>query len=164
MVAKSAVSESSAADHLSTQREVERAASVDVPVLVSAIQFNERITYARLVHACSDRSEHPFIELQCGSKHAAASTANELTLDVLAASFRDARGGSLFIDDVGELSVTCQSWLCRQLSLQRLRQLETGRGVRLIAGSSGTLLDHVSIGRFDSYLFYRLNVIHIDRR
>jgi DNA-binding NtrC family response regulator len=137
--------------------ELARAATLDVPVLVSAASPSERSTYARLLHARSGRSEQAFVELQCG-RRADSTRSIQVTNSDLKTSFLRARGGTLYLDDVAALDVLCQTWLCSQLSTELIT-----RRVRVISGSDGSLADRVADGSFEPYLFYRLNVIHVDR-
>ena len=116
-----------------------------------------------LEQARSSRSEHPFVELPCEADEHGATA---LELRHLREGFDRARGGTLFIDDVGTLSAVCQAYL-----LLRLAESMTLTGanddhsptVRVISGSDGSLMERLSNGTFDAYLFYRLNVIHVDR-
>lgn len=135
-----------------------RAAALDVPVLVSAATSNERSTYARLLHACSTRSEHPFVELRCAGRADTSARSRQVTTGELRTAFRRARGGTLYLDDVHVLDVLCQTWLCSQLTREMI-----AHRVRLISGSDGSLAERVADGKFEPYLFYRLTVIHVDR-
>ena len=135
-----------------------RAARLDVPVLVSAANAVERRTYARLLHLRSDRSEQPFVELQCNSRRDGRSRRRPLRIAELKTSFVRAGGGTLYLDDVAALSLICQTWLCSHLCVEM-----RAHRVRVISGSNGTLANLVTQGDFEPYLFYRLNVIHIDR-
>jgi two-component system, NtrC family, response regulator PilR len=144
--------------------EIESAAARDVPVLVSAFRSSERNTYARLVHARSSRSERPFVELPCEADEHGATA---LELRHLREGFDRARGGTLFIDDVGTLSAVCQAYLLLRLAESRAPPTRANDDqsptVRVISGSDGSLTERLSNGTFDAYLFYRLNVIHVDR-
>jgi DNA-binding NtrC family response regulator len=125
---------------------------------VSAGNAVERRTYARLLHSRSDRSEQPFVELQCNIRGDGQPRRRPLRIADLKASFVRARGGTLYLDDVAALSLICQTWLCSHLCVEM-----TAHRVRVISGSDGTLANLVTLGDFELYLFYRLNVIHIDR-
>jgi DNA-binding NtrC family response regulator len=135
-----------------------RAASLDVTVLVSAADAVERRTYARLLHSRSERSERPFVEIQCNTRRDGRPRRRPLIIADLKTSLVRARSGTLYLDHVASLSVICQAWLRSQLTAEM-----TSHRVRVISGSDGTLAERVTAGTFDSYLFYRLNVIHIDR-
>ena len=138
--------------------ELARAADLDVPVLVSGATAAERCTYARLLHVRSDRSEQPFIEVHCDRRSDPLARCHPVGIAALKVAFVRARGGTLFLDNVAALDMICQSWLCSHLT----QVMMTGK-VRLISGSDGSLADQVALGRFEPYLFYRLNVIHVDR-
>jgi DNA-binding NtrC family response regulator len=138
--------------------ELARAAALDVPVFVSATSRNERSTYARLLHTRSGRSEQPFVELRCDRRADTSSRSGEMRDNDLKRSFLRARGGTLYLDDVAALDVPSQTWLYLQLTTEIMT-----RRVRLISGSDGSLADRVADGSFEPCLFYRLNVIHVDR-
>jgi len=136
--------------------ELARAAALDVPVLISATNPNERMTYARLLHARSTRSEHPFVELECAA--GAPARARHVTIGRLKTAFIRAQGGTLYLNDVDALDVICQTWLCSHLTTEMIP-----RRVRLISGCGDSLAWRVAEGRFEPYLFYRVNIIHVDR-
>jgi DNA-binding NtrC family response regulator len=143
--------------------EIESAAAWDVPVLISALRPRERNTYARLVHARSSRSEQTFVEIACGGDGQAAIA---LQIHHVREAFVRARGGTLFIEDVSALNAVCQEYLCLRIAESATAAEASddhSREVRVIAGSDGSLCERISSGTFDAYLFYRLNVIHIDR-
>ncbi|MGH7739834.1 MAG: sigma-54-dependent transcriptional regulator [bacterium] len=127
---------------------------------------------AKLLHTLSARSAKPFVELHCG---ALPETLMESELfGYEAGAFTDARkqkqglfeaaqGGSLFLDEVGEMSLPTQSKLLKVLEDRKLRRLggiqEIVLNVRVIAATHRDLEREVKAGRFRADLFYRLNVI-----
>jgi DNA-binding NtrC family response regulator len=135
--------------------ELATAAALDVPVLVSAGNPGERSTYARLLHARSSRSERPFVEVQCGGR---APGSRPRPMTALKTSFVRADGGTLYLDEIDALDIIRQAWLCSHITEELLT-----RRVRVISGSDGSLAARVADGSFEPHLFYRLNVIHIDR-
>ncbi len=118
------------------------AARVRLPVLITAASSRERDLSARLIHANGGLSRGPFVTV-CVDRPPR-----------LRHLFDQARGGTLFIDDVAALNAEAQ----RQL----LALLEGDRSVRLIAGASRHLDADRAAGVFSDTLFYRLNVIHVD--
>lgn len=137
--------------------EIAQAAALDVPVLVSAVNPGERNTYARLLHALSNRRTRSYIEVQCGGRDP-RTRPRPMTIAALKAAFVRAGGGTLYLDDVDALDIIRQAWLCSHIT----KELLTGR-VRVISGSDRSLAARVADGSFEPYLFYRLNVIHLDR-
>lgn len=140
-----------------TPEEFAQAAYLDVPVLVSAANPSERSTYARLLHALSNRRMQPYVEVQCGGRDP-RTRPRPVTIAALRTSFVRADGGTLYLDDIDALDVIRQTWLCSHVTEELLT-----RRVRVISESDRSLAARVADGSFEPYLLYRLNVIHIDR-
>jgi two-component system response regulator AtoC len=127
---------------------------------------------AKLIHYLSPRSAKPFVELHCG---ALPETLMESELfGYEAGAFTDARkqklglfeaaqGGSLFLDEVGEMPISTQTKLLKVLEDHKLRRLgglkEITLDVRIIAATNRNLEHEIKEGRFRADLYYRLNVI-----
>ena len=94
-----------------TPEEFAQAASLDVPVLVSAANPSERSTYARLLHALSNRRMQPYVEVQCRGRDLRTGP-RPVTIAVLRTSFVRADRGTLYLDDIDALDVIRQTWLC----------------------------------------------------
>jgi two-component system response regulator PilR (NtrC family) len=129
---------------------------------------------ARAIHEQSDRAERPFVAVNC-----AAIPENLLESELFghvkgaftgavqnkAGLFETADQGTLFLDEVGELSPTLQVKLLRVIQDKCIRRVG-GTGdrrvdVRLLAATNRELEEEVSEGRFREDLYYRLNVIQI---
>lgn len=129
---------------------------------------------AKLIHYLSPRASKPFVELHCG---AFPETLMESELfGYEAGAFTDARkqkpglfeaaqGGSLFLDEVGEMPLSTQTKLLKVLEDHKLRRLgsvkEIALDVRIIAATNRDLERETKEGKFRADLFYRLNVIPI---
>ncbi len=127
---------------------------------------------AKLIHYLSPRSAKPFVELHCG---ALPETLMESELfGYEAGAFTDARkqklglfeaaqGGSLFLDEVGEMPLSTQTKLLKVLEDHKLRRLggvkEVLLDVRIIAATNRDLEKETREGKFRADLYYRLNVI-----
>ena len=98
---------------------------------------------AEVIHLSSVRSKAPFVKRAAGG----------LTLTELDAAMREAAGGSLFIDEIAQLTP--------QLQLSIGTALEEGSATRLMAGNTRDLGVEVAAGRFSADLFYRLEVLTV---
>ncbi len=153
--------------------QIERVAEQDkVTALVLGETGTGKEHVAKLIHTLSARSAKPFVELHCG---ALPETLMESELfGYEAGAFTDARkqkqglfeaaqGGSLFLDEVGEMPLATQTKLLKVLEDRKLRRLggikEIVLDVRVIAATHRDLEVEVKEGRFRADLYYRLNVI-----
>jgi DNA-binding NtrC family response regulator len=130
---------------------------------------------ARRIHARSPRSDGPFIPVNCAAipadlieaelfGHVAGAFTGAAT--ARAGRFRQADGGSLFLDEVGELTLAAQAKLLRVIQENVVDVLGSDQpisvDVRLIVATNKNLGAEVKAGRFREELFYRLNVVEIE--
>ncbi len=146
----------------------------NVTVLVLGETGTGKEHVARLIHLFSPRSAKPFVELHCG---AFPETLLESELfGYEAGAFTDAKkqkrglfevaqGGTVFLDEVGELPLTIQTKLLKVLEQKTLRRLggtqEIKLDVRIISATNRDLERDVKDGKFRADLFYRLNVFPV---
>jgi two-component system, NtrC family, response regulator PilR len=144
------------------------------PVLVRGESGTGKELVARAVHDCSQRSEGPFVAVNCG-----AIPENLLEAEFFGARkgsytgssqdrdgyFQAARGGTLFLDEIGDLPLAMQSKLLRAIQERSVRPIgstqEDAVDVRIVSATHKDLHAEVQAGRFRQDLFYRLNVIEI---
>ena len=144
------------------------------PVLVRGESGTGKELAARAVHACSQRSDGPFVAVNCG-----AIPENLLEAEFFGARkgsytgssqdrdgyFQAARGGTLFLDEIGDLPLPMQSKLLRAIQERSVRPIgstqEDTVDVRIVSATHKDLQAEVQAGRFRQDLFYRLNVIEI---
>jgi DNA-binding NtrC family response regulator len=148
------------------------AASTDADVLIEAESGTGKELLAKFVHAASDRSRKPFIGVNCaavpehlleselfGHARGAFTGANAAK----AGKFELANGGTLLLDEIGEMPLILQPKLLRILQEREFERLGETRSIhldiRVIATTNASLVSMVEAGRFRSDLYYRLNVI-----
>ena len=152
----------------------EKVAPLDSTVLITGESGVGKERLARSLHEASRRSRGPFIAVNCG---AFADTLVESELFGHARGaftgavhdrpglFEAAHSGTLFLDEVGELSLPTQVKLLRVVQEREVVRLGERKprsvDLRLIAATNRALGDDVEQGRFRRDLYYRLNVIHL---
>ncbi|MFQ5513072.1 MAG: sigma-54-dependent transcriptional regulator [Myxococcota bacterium] len=155
-------------------RLVKQVAPTRTNVLISGESGTGKELIARAVHALSDRREGPFVTVNCGAipenlleselfGHVRGSFtgafSNKLGL------FEVADGGSLFLDEIGELPLPLQVKVLRAIQDRTFKRVggttDIRVNVRIVSATNRVLADEVIAGRFREDLFYRLNVIEI---
>ncbi len=154
--------------------ELERVSQSQATVLLLGESGTGKELFARAVHLASGRHDQPFIKVNCsaipetlfeselfGYERGAFTGANTAR----AGWFEQAHGGTIFLDEIGELPLAMQSKLLRTLQEGTLVRLGGTReqkvNVRLVAATNRDLAQEVQAGRFRQDLYYRLNVIPI---
>jgi DNA-binding NtrC family response regulator/tetratricopeptide (TPR) repeat protein len=155
-------------------QDVIRAAGTDLPVLLTGETGTGKELVARELHRLSRAATGPFLPFNCaavpremlesqlfGHRRGAFTGANADFKGVVS----EAAGGSLFLDEIGELDVTLQPKLLRFLETGELQRLGEARpvpvNVRTLAATNANVEEMLRTGRFREDLFYRLNVIHL---
>jgi two-component system, NtrC family, response regulator AlgB len=153
----------------STLEMVRRAASRDVPVLLSGENGTGKGVLARVVHQGSARSSRPFVLVSCSTTSEEA-LATELfgrceAGSVYEGGLESASDGTLFLDEIGELSTTMQAKLLRLLETRRFERAGEPRSrtsdARIVVATNRDLEAEVKARRFRQDLLYRLNVMEI---
>jgi DNA-binding NtrC family response regulator len=153
---------------------LERVSTSDLPVLLRGETGTGKELLASAIHAYSFRKNHPFIVLDCG---AVPATTIESTLfghekgaftgavDSRRGVFEEASGGTLFIDEVGDLAVGLQPKLLRALEQQEIQRVGGVKpikvDVRIVAATHRNLAARVDQGLFREDLYYRLSVVEV---
>ena len=155
-------------------KNIRKVAGVDAPVLISGESGTGKELAAKAIHEKSSRVNGPFIVVNCGSLpstliqselfgHEKGSFTGALQRRI--GALEAASGGTVFLDEIGDLPFEQQVNLLRFLqesTIQRLgdtRQLKVD--VRVIAASHFDLHDAMDAGKFREDLYYRINVLNI---
>lgn len=153
----------------------ERLARSDIPVLIEGETGTGKEVLAEALHAASTRAKKPFVVFDC-----TAAPANLLESDLFghergaftgAATsrvgvFEEANGGTLFIDEIGDLDLALQAKLLRAVERQEVRRIGGNRwtkvDVRILSATRRDLDREVQEGRFRDDLFHRLVVGRVE--
>ena len=128
---------------------VARLAAVSVPVLIRGEEGVGKEGVATAIHCLSPRSARPLVKVTCSSLPA------EILQMKLPGMIQSAEGGSLFLEEIGDLPASAQT---------QLRQLMDGSGgsVRILSSTSADMYTLVGSGRFQGELYEQLAVATID--
>jgi two-component system response regulator GlrR len=151
-----------------------KAASSDATILLEGETGTGKEVSAEAIHLGSARKEKPFLVVDCG-----AMPPNLLESELFGHErgaftgavssrqgvFEAASGGTVFLDEIGELSIDLQPKLLRVLERREVRRVGTNNhvpvNVRLVAATNRSLRDQVAAGKFRSDLYYRLAVVEV---
>jgi DNA-binding NtrC family response regulator len=159
---------------LAVYKQIALACASDAPVLVTGETGTGKELVARAIHRHGARSARPFVPVNCGALPEGL-LESELFGHVRGAFtgaiadrkglFEEARGGSIFLDEIGEMSPALQVRLLRALELGEVRPVGSPRAtnvdVRVIAATHRDLERAAREGVFRQDLFYRLHVFAI---
>ena len=160
---------------LSLYQMIETVAQVQSTVLVTGESGTGKELVARAIHDMSSRAEKPFVSVNCGAftetlleselfgyikGSFTGANANRKGL------FEAANSGTIFLDEIGEMSPAMQVKLLRVLQERKVRPVgateETNVDTRVIAATNRDLASMVSAGTFREDLYYRISVIPIE--
>ncbi|MBI5058096.1 MAG: sigma-54-dependent Fis family transcriptional regulator [Nitrospirae bacterium] len=154
---------------------IRKVAPTDIPVLITGESGTGKELTAMAIHERSQRRSKPFVAINC-----AAIPENLLEAELFghekgsftgavkqkAGKFEYADGGTIFLDEIGQLSMNLQSKLLRFLEDRIVEKIGSNGGVRidvrLIAATNNDLKSAIAKGTFRKDLFYRLDVFNIN--
>jgi DNA-binding NtrC family response regulator len=153
---------------------IEKVAATDARVLITGSNGTGKELVAHWLHEKSDRSKAPMIEVNC------AAIPSELIESELfghvkgsftgankdrAGKFEAANGGTIFLDEIGDMSLSAQAKVLRALQESRISRVGSDKdikvNVRVVAATNKDLKTEISEGRFREDLYHRLAVILI---
>lgn len=152
-----------------------QAAFRQTTVLITGESGTGKELFAHGIHRMGNRANHPFIKVNCP-----AIPSNLLESELFGhekgaftgagrdkpGKFELADGGSIFLDEIGDMELVLQSKLLRVLQEHEIERLGSNEikkiDVRVIAATNQDLLERVNKGLFRKDLYYRLDVIHIN--
>lgn len=159
---------------LNVLEQVNVIAPYKINVLVTGETGTGKELIARAIHAASDRSKSNFIAMNC------AAIPEQLLEDELfghvkgaftgaqtdrKGRFEQADGGTLFMDEIGDMNLALQAKLLRILQESEFERLGSSKtikvDVRVIAATSADLESKIADGSFRADLYHRLNVVHL---
>ena len=153
---------------------VQRIAQVGCNILLQGASGTGKALVARAIHQLSPRKDHPFVSFNCGGfteelisaelfgyEKGAFTGAAATKIGLL----ESASGGTVFLDEVGEMPPTMQVKLLHVIQERRILRVGSTRpidlDIRIVAATNRDLKHEVAQGNFREDLFYRLNVVTI---
>jgi len=153
---------------------IKKIANTDTTVVIEGQTGTGKDVVARTIHMTSRRAQKPFIVFDCSAvpEHLIESELfghekGSFTGAIMAREglFELANGGTIFLDELGELSLELQPKLLRVLENRQIRRVGSSRttevDVRVIAATNRRLDEEVKAGKFREDLFYRLSVVRL---
>lgn len=151
-----------------------KAASSDIPILLTGETGTGKEIFARAIHGESHRIGRPFVAVNCGAIPAQLIESTLFghekgaftgAISKYAGKFREAEGGTIFLDEIGDLPFEAQVKILRVLQQKEISPIGGEKtvpvNVRVISATNRNLEASVEEGRFRDDLYFRLNVLSI---
>jgi two-component system, NtrC family, response regulator AtoC len=151
-----------------------KVASADATVLITGESGTGKELVAEALHRASKRNPHPLVKVSCAALpetlletelfgHEKGSFTGAMTMRK--GRFEMANKGTIFLDEIGEMTLGTQTKLLRILQEREFERIGSNTpikiDIRVITATNRNLAEEVDKGRFREDLYYRLNVIHI---
>ncbi len=154
---------------------IDQVAATEATVLILGESGTGKEVVARNIHYYSNRRNKPFVPINCGAIPAEL-LESELfghekgaftgAIGSRQGRFELAEGGTIFLDEIGDMPLTMQVKLLRVLQERSFERVGSNKSitadVRIVAATHRDLEEHIDAGKFREDLFYRLNVFPID--
>ncbi len=154
---------------------IEKVAPLPTTVMITGESGTGKELIARSIHKNSPRREKPFVVANCvafspnileselfGHEKGSFTGANSRRIG----RFEIAHGGTIFLDEIGEISLMTQAKLLRVVQEKEFERVGSSTSIkidtRIVAATNKDLREEIKENRFREDLFYRLNVFHID--
>ncbi|HEY6608173.1 MAG TPA: sigma-54 dependent transcriptional regulator [Candidatus Limnocylindria bacterium] len=152
-----------------------KVASSDATVLITGESGTGKELVAEALHRASVRNPHPLVKVSCAALpetlletelfgHEKGSFTGAMAMRK--GRFETANQGTIFLDEIGEMTLATQTKLLRILQEREFERIGSNTpikiDIRVITATNRDLAAEVEAGRFREDLYYRLNVIHID--
>jgi len=154
---------------------IDRVATTDARVLITGANGTGKELVARWLHEKSSRSQNPFVEVNCaaipselieselfGHEKGAFTSAHKQRKG----KFEQATGGTIFLDEIGDMSLSAQAKVLRALQENKICRVGNDKDikidVRIIAATNKNLKDEIQKHNFREDLYHRLSVIIIE--
>ncbi len=154
---------------------IDRVAPTEARVLITGSNGTGKELVARWIHEKSPRKDHPMIEVNCaaipselieselfGHEKGSFTSAHKQRIG----KFEQANGGTIFLDEIGDMSLSAQAKVLRALQESKITRVggekEIKVDVRVIAATNKEIREEISFNRFREDLYHRLAVIIID--
>ena len=149
-------------------------APTDLSVLIAGASGVGKESFSKIIHSLSARKHQKFIAINCGAlpestlySELFGHTKNAFTGATTERKgyFETVNGGTIFLDEIGEMPARLQQFLLRVLEQGEFVKMGSNKvettDVRIIAATNVNLLEHVKQGKFREDLYYRLNTVPI---
>ena len=153
---------------------IDKVAPSDARVMITGANGSGKELVARQLHEKSDRSKSPFIEVNCaaipselieselfGHEKGAFTSAHKMRQG----KFEQANGGTIFLDEIGDMSLSAQAKVLRALQEHKISRVGSDKDikvdVRVLAATNKDLRKEIDENNFREDLYHRLNVIPI---
>lgn len=151
-----------------------RVSNTDLSVLITGESGVGKEVFSKIIHSLSQRKHNGFIAINCGAIPEGTINSELFGHDKGAFTgatadrkgyFETVNGGTIFLDEIGEMPLDTQAYLLRILESGEYIKVGSSKvlktDVRIVAATNVNLLEKIKNGKFREDLYYRLNTIHI---